>query len=335
MTSSPLRSGALAGLIRQEHAPPALMKQGRSPVVHLQKASPGDSVVRLAFVILVVVAAVTQPAYAQKKKASRSPSAAAPVRTQVTRSSATPVIAPSVTPSSDSLVAISRRGRRLAERDSIAWLGSGAMTALYIPDDSITRLIVRRTDHGWEVASGKLVDEGNTYLLQELATPGMQKGRWASSLYEPAQPTTDYFARAARAVEASITMFQPAAPRRYIAMAVPAEDGPWWFVYVYPSPKESGVWPRGGDMRFRVSADGRVITESRRLHESITEYSVRTARPASAMLDREAPVSGDTPEDTDVFHILQRRPAIPELMLAGKYRYRIDVDGTIRLLPNN
>jgi len=94
-----------------------------------------------------------------------------------------------------------------------------------------------------------------------------------------------------------------------------------------------GSWPRGGDMRFRVSGDGRVIMESRHLHDSITEYSVRTARPASAMLERDAIVSGDTPEDTDVFHILQRRPAIPELMLAGKYRYRIDVDGTIRLLP--
>ncbi len=88
-------------------------------------------------------------------------------------------------------------------------------------------------------------------------------------------------------------------------------------------------------MRFRVSGDGRVIMDSRRLHDSITEYSVRTARPASALLGREPVVSGDTPEDTDVFHVLQRRPAIPELMLAGKYRYRIDVDGSIRVLPNN
>ena len=75
--------------------------------------------------------------------------------------------------------------------------------------------------------------------------------------------------------------------------------------------------------------------ESRRLHDSITEYSVRTARPASALFDRDPVVSGDRPEDTDVFHVLQRRPSIPELMLAGKYRYRIDVDGSIRLLPNN
>ena len=88
-------------------------------------------------------------------------------------------------------------------------------------------------------------------------------------------------------------------------------------------------------MRFRVSSDGRVIIEARQLHDSITEYSVRTARPANALISRDPVVSGDTPEDTDVFHVLQRRPAIPELMFAGKYRYRIDVDGSIRLLPNN
>ena len=83
-------------------------------------------------------------------------------------------------------------------------------------------------------------------------------------------------------------------------------------------------------MRFRVSADGRAITETRRLHDSITEYSVRTPRPPAPV---EQPIdAGNAPEDTDVFHVLQRRPALPELMSVGRYRYRIDVDGTIRLL---
>lgn len=86
-------------------------------------------------------------------------------------------------------------------------------------------------------------------------------------------------------------------------------------------------------MRFRVSTDGRVITETRRLHESITQYSARSARSSSApAVDRPPLVAGDTPEDTDVFHVLQRRPALPELMSAGRFQYRIDLDGTIRLL---
>jgi hypothetical protein len=130
-------------------------------------------------------------------------------------------------------------------------------------------------------------------------------------------------------------MFRPNARRPYVAAAVPAGDGPWWWVYVYPAPARDGVWPRGGDMRFRVSADGRVITDSRRLHEAITEYSPRTARSASApAIDRKPIVAGNAPEDTDVFHVVQRRPALPELMTAGRFRYRIDVDGTIRLIGN-
>jgi len=279
-------------------------------------------VVRPLLTALALATAVPTIAAAQTK-ASRS-----------TRPPKTVAIThPMTTPASDSLAAISRRGHALAERDSVAWLGGDAMEALSVPDDGVRRLITRRSPAGWEVATGRLTGDQSTYLIERVAIPGIQRV-WASTVFEPAQPDTGYFARAARAIETSLTMFKPVAQRPYIAMVVPAEDGPDWWVYVYPSPLVNGVWPRGGDYRFRISADGRAMTEWKRLHESITEYSVRTARSANTPPDRNALVSGDTPEDTDVFHVLQRRPALPELMLAGKYHYRIDVDGTIRLLPN-
>ncbi|HUQ80813.1 MAG TPA: hypothetical protein VM076_06740 [Gemmatimonadaceae bacterium] len=245
-------------------------------------------------------------------------------------------------PTAEVLAAITRRGRVIAEADAAAWLGSGAMTSLELPHDSIRRLIPRRTSRGWEVACGTLSADEKAYLMSQLATPGIYADHWASSLFEPARPDSGYFARAARAIEASLSMFRRAAPRAYIALALPADDGPTWFVYVYPAPSQQGVWPRGGDMRFQVSADGRIVTQSRRLHETITEYSVRTARSATTKAaDAHPAVSGNAPEDTDVFHVIQRRPAIPELMTAGRFQYRIDVDGTIRLIgtiptpPNN
>jgi len=284
--------------------------------------------VRRGILILTLASVGWQPALGQKtKSAKRAPDAVVLDRPD----SIAEAVPTALHPSADSLAAISRRGRALATRDSIAWLGADAMTSLSLPTDSIQRVIVRRTDDGWEVASGTLSNDGSTYLIQEIATPGIQ-ATWASTLYDPPEPDTAYFANAARAIETSIAMFHRSEARPYVATAIP-DDGPWWLVYLYPAPTVQGSWPRGGDTRFRVSGDGRVITESRRLHASITEYSVSTARPTSAMLEREPLVSGDTPEDTDVFHILQRRPAIPELMLAGKYRYRIDVDGSIRLLP--
>ena len=274
--------------------------------------------------IIAFATAVAAPLLAQSrpKRAPKSTTASKP----------TPVVA--APPSDDSLAAITRRGRAISAADSVSWLASGAMTSLSSPPDGIRRLIARRTEDGWEVAAGNLSSDETAFLISRLATPGIQADRWASSLFEPPRADTGYFARAARAIEASLTMFLPVEHRPHIATVIPADDGPWWLVYVYPAPIEAGIWPRGGDMRFRVSADGRIVTEARRLHETIAEYSVRTARSATTKPgDGQPPVSGNAPEDTDVFHIIQRRPALPELMKAGRYQYHIDVSGGIRLLP--
>jgi hypothetical protein len=294
-------------------------------------------VIRIALIALVLVAAAAGPVNAQAKPAHAAKPGAPRPRNVATKPAAGKAAAaaakPSGPPSVDSLAAITRRGHALMERDSIACLGGDAMAALSFPPDSVRRLVTRQTRQGWEVAVGTLSEDGRAFLISRVATPGIQKGLWASSEYESPESDSGYFADAARAIETSLAMFRPAAHRPYVAMAIPTDDGPWW-VYVYPAATQEGVYPRGGDMRFRVSSDGRVIIESRRLHESITEFSVRTARSASSPPENESLVSGDTPEDTDVFHVLQRRPALPELMRAGRYLYRIDVDGSIRLLPN-
>ena len=236
-------------------------------------------------------------------------------------------------PSSDSLAAISRRGRALAEYDAAAWLGSDAMTSLSVAEDGIRRFIVRRTDRGFEVAVGRLSAKSDAFYVTQLAMPGIQPNKWASSLFEPAEPDTGYFVRAARAVEASIAMFLPSTRRPYAAMAIPADEGPWWWVYIYPSQIQAGLYPRGGDMRFKVSPDGRIVLEFRQLHDAIDEYSVRTARSSSVTkAESQLVVSGDAPEDTDVFHVVKRRPALPELVRGNHFQYRIDVDGSVRLL---
>jgi hypothetical protein len=243
------------------------------------------------------------------------------------------VAKPNIPPSADSLSAISRRGRALAEYDAAAWLGADAMTSLSVASDGIRRLIVRRTGRSWEVAVGTLSAKADTFNIEQLATPGIQPNKWASTLYEPAEPDTGYFLRAARAVEASIAMFRPAARRPYAAMAIPADDGASWWVYIYPTQIQAGLYPRGGDMRFRVSADGGVVLEFRQMHDDIDEYSARTARSSSVTKPQsQAVVSGEAPEDTDVFHVIQRRPALPELVRADHFQYRIDVDGSVRVL---
>lgn len=278
--------------------------------------------VRLLVATLVLTLASPATLSAQKPKAPWTAKSSTTTR---------PVVAPSLPPSTDSLHAITRRGRSLLEHDRAAWLATGAMTLPYGQESGVRRLIAQKTSNGWEVALGQLSESRAELMISTIAAPGMQT-TWSSRQFDPPLADTGYYARAARAIETSLEMFLPVARRPHIATAVPAEDGPWWWVYVYPAPLQDGVWPRGGDMRFRVSADGRVITETRRLHEAITEYSVRSARMTASTPDGQSIVEGNAPEDTDVFHILQRRPALPELMTAGKYRYRIDVDGRISLL---
>jgi len=274
----------------------------------------------LSNIALIAIGLLAESAHAQSARTPRKPKPVAAAR-------------PSSPPSADSLSSITRRGRTLAIRDSIASLAAAAMTSPVVPADSIVRLIVRRSERGWEVVSGRLSNGDKIFLVTEVSTPGIEPKRWASTTFDPPAVDTGYFANAARAIESSILMFHRSSSHTYVAMAIPAEEPPWWLVYIYPAASGDGVWPIGGDMRFRVSADGRVITESRRLHESVRQYSVRTARSASRPWEGQPFVSGDTPEDTDVFHILQRRPALPELLRAGRFRYRVDVDGSIRLLP--
>jgi hypothetical protein len=41
-------------------------------------------------------------------------------------------------------------------------------------------------------------------------------------------------------------------------------------------------------------------------------------------------VLADTPEDTDVFHVLARKPAVPEMILTKRYVFQVDPDGEAR-----
>ena len=43
-------------------------------------------------------------------------------------------------------------------------------------------------------------------------------------------------------------------------------------------------------------------------------------------------VLDDVPEDTDVFHVLSRKPSVPQLIATRKYVYQVAVDGSINYL---
>ncbi len=99
-------------------------------------------------------------------------------------------------------------------------------------------------------------------------------------------------------------------------------------MYLYPAQVENGVYPLGGDVRYRISANGRRVLEKRQLHKSIIEST--PARPGESVAGGyHVHVLSELPEDTDVLYVLTRSPQVPEVIMAGPFLYGIDVHGGI------
>jgi hypothetical protein len=207
--------------------------------------------------------------------------------------------------------------------------------ALNPANGTITRYIARPTPKGWIVAFGRLSAQRDTFYVAYEATRSGTGGQY-EGFSAVAHPTpvadTDYFPRAARALDTASREFGPVR-RAYNVEALPRPDGKWW-VYVMPAQTVAGVFPLGADTRYLISADGRTILEKRRLHNSVIEFSHRTPVQPGAKMEAatHSAVVADIPEDTDVFHVLVRTPQVPEYVMTDHYIYRIDVDGKINFL---
>lgn len=238
-------------------------------------------------------------------------------------------------PTQSELADITVRGRALAEYDFASWHGTDAVFSLKPPAGSITRYIARPTEKGWKVAFGRLSSARDTFFVAYEATRTSQAGEFEG--FTPvahATPIadTDYYLRAARALDTAVKDFGPVR-RSYNTAALPRPDGKWW-VYLLPAQTVSGVFPLGADTRYLVSADGRSILERRRLHNSVIEFRAPTPPQPGAKMEAgtHTAVVADIPEDTDVLHVLVRTPRIPEYVMTDHFIYRIDPDGRINFL---
>lgn len=238
-------------------------------------------------------------------------------------------------PTQSELADITTRGRLLAEYDFASWHGSDAVFSLKPPPGSITRYIARPTEKGWKVAFGRLSIARDTFFVAYETIRTSEDGQFEG--FTPvahATPIadTDYYVRAARALDTAVKDFGPVR-RSYNTAALPRPDGKWW-VYLLPAQTASGVFPLGADSRYLVSADGRTILERRRLHNSVIEFRAPPPPQPGAKMEAgsHTAVVAEIPEDTDVLHVLVRTPRIPEFVMTDHFIYRIDPDGRINFL---
>lgn len=251
--------------------------------------------------LAVVLASCILPSYAKKKEQSPDPAWAG----------------------------ITARGRMLAEYDGAARLATDVVLAAHPAKDSLTDYFAKKTDAGWVVAFGRLNDTRDKFLVVYQATQGATPEDFKAAQNIPPQEDTGFFYLAAKALETSRRDFQ-GENRPYNAAVLPAELNQM-YVYIYPAQTRTGIYPLGGDVRYLISPDGSTIVEKRQLHKTILEVRPPGNPAQKAVGGWHTHALSDVPEDTDVFHVLTRKPSGPEWVGAGKHVYKIQVDGTIVL----
>ena len=236
---------------------------------------------------------------------------------------------PSLPPDSV-LRAIEDRGRALAAYDLGSWHATDAVLELKPAEGLITHYIGRPVDDGWLVSFGRFNADSTSFLIAFEARSAGGTRTFRATAVSPARADTGYLLRAARAVSLAQRDFGTLT-RPYNVAVLPDErvatDSGGWYVYLFPAATTSGVWPHGGDVRYRLSGDGRRIIEKRRLHNAVIESGAPRGQTVEAGMH--TAILHDIVEDTDVAIVLLRTPSIPEYIVSRSYYVRISVDGKI------
>ncbi len=235
-------------------------------------------------------------------------------------------------PNKEELAAITDRGRDLAGYDAAAWHASDALQAKQPKEGSVVRYIARKTDKGWVVAFGRLDEKQEKFLIAYEATEGAKPDVFDVKEMTPPKEDTGFFLSAAKAIDTTLKDFVEhfeGEQRPYNVAVLPAEKGQVW-VYLVPAPTKPNVWPLGGDVRYLISADGTKIASKRQLHKSVIELERPKDRNQQQVAGMHTHVLDDTPEDTDVFHVLARKPSIPEMVITKQFVFQVDPDGSVK-----
>jgi hypothetical protein len=226
------------------------------------------------------------------------------------------------------LAEITQRGRMLAEYDVAAWNATDRMMELKPKLGETTGYIARKFGDKWKVVFGRLSPKKDSYLVVYEAVQQEQPADFKIEKFETPKEDKKDFLNLAKALETATANFTKPEDRPYNSAVLPTTDG-MFYVYFVPAQTQLGVFPLGGDVRFKISKNGDEILETRQLHKSIIEFTSPkeiekvTAGYHTAILD-------EVPEDTDVFHVLAREPKVPEWVITKTFVYQIAVDGTAR-----
>jgi hypothetical protein len=225
---------------------------------------------------------------------------------------------------------VTARGRALYEYDQAAWHATDAVQAMHPPDQLVGRYLAFKSDRGWTVVFGHLNEQRDRFLVAYEATEGATLREFTVKKLDPPREDTGFYLAAAKAFDTARHDFH-GEKRPYNVAVLPAPSDQL-YVYVVPAQTKTDIYPLGGDVRYLMTADGGTIVEKRQLHKSILEVNPKSIPTGTTnVAGVHTHILSDVPEDTDVFHVLTRRPSRPEFIgTQNKKMYEISVDGTIR-----
>lgn len=231
-------------------------------------------------------------------------------------------------PSDSELAAITARGRMLAEYDVASWHATDAVVALKPAQGVVGRYIARKTDGRWVVVFGRFNETKDAFLIAYEATQGTSPEEFAVKTYDPPLKDTGFFYAAAEGIQISLENSH-LERRSYNTYVLPLDSGQF-YVYVLPAQTTADAYPLGGDTRYLLASDGSKIIETRQLHRTILETKHARSSNKKTAGAFHTHVLTDTPEDTDVFHVLRQSPPVPEFVGTKSGTYVINTDGTIK-----
>jgi hypothetical protein len=239
-----------------------------------------------------------------------------------------------IAPSSAELQALTERGRALVEYDQAAWHATDAVQTANPRTVEGQHYIAKKENERWLVVFGALNADKSKFVIgyeaQQLAKPKEFK----VIKDEPAKEETAFYLFAARALQMALADFGGAnRPYNSAVLPVAGRDGKdepgLLYVYLYPAQTKAGIYPLGGDVRYLISADGLRIMNKRQMHKTVLD--VAPVQGKKMVAGYHTHVLSDTPEDTDVLHVLQQDPPVPEVITTQHFVYQVDSDGTIRI----
>jgi hypothetical protein len=235
-------------------------------------------------------------------------------------------------PSAEELAAITARGRIMAEYDVASWHATDVVQDLKPAEGSIRYYIAKKGTGGWVVVFGRLNEAHDKFLIAYQATQGTRPEFFTAKRFDPPIENADFYFFAARALETALKDIG-SVKRPYNPYAIPSESGQL-YVYFLPAQTKDGVYPLGGDVRYTFASDGNTLLEKHLMHKTVLEFDSNAKPDGIKKIEASwhTHVLSNRPEDSDVFYVLARKPAIPEYVgTMDKKIWVIHTDGTIVL----